>query len=216
MRAFYRSTIGQKVIMAVTGLLLVGFLLAHMIGNLQVFQGAEAINAYAALLHGPLGKVVWAQRVVLLAAVLLHIWAAVSLTRRKQAARPVAYARQEPQVSTFASRSIRWGGVIVLAFIVFHILHFTTLDIDRSYVRGDVYGNLVKAFGDPLKVLLYVFAMGWIGLHLYHGLWSSVRTLGVSPASAHPLKRRVALALAAVIWLGFTLVPLAIFAGLVR
>jgi succinate dehydrogenase / fumarate reductase cytochrome b subunit len=216
MRPFYRTTIGQKVIMAVTGLILVGFLLAHMLGNLQVFQGPAAINDYAAFLHGPLAKAVWAQRVALLLAVLLHAWAAWSLTRRRATARPDGYAKREDQVSTFASRTIRIGGVVILAFVVYHILHFTTLDLDRSYVRGDVYGNLVKAFNEPLKVLIYVVAMIFIGLHLYHGLWSSVRTLGVSPASAHPLRRKVSLALAAIVWLGFTLVPVAIFAGLVK
>jgi succinate dehydrogenase / fumarate reductase, cytochrome b subunit len=178
--------------------------------------GPAKINAYGGLLHGPLAEVLWGLRAILLVSVLAHIWAAVSLTRRKQAARPVGYAKMEPQVSTFASRTLRWGGVLLLVFIVFHILHFTTLTIDRSFVVGDVYGNLVKAFTNPLLVLFYVVSMIALGLHLYHGLWSSARTLGVAAPTRHPLHRTAALALAAIVWLGFTLVPVAVFAGFVR
>jgi succinate dehydrogenase / fumarate reductase cytochrome b subunit len=148
--------------------------------------------------------------------VLAHIWAAVSLTRRKQAARPVGYAKQEPQVSTFASRTIRWGGALLLAFIVFHILHFTTLTIDPSYSHGDVYGNVLKGFSRPLITLFYVVAMIALGLHLYHGVWSSARTLGLAAPTHHPLRRKAALVLAVVVWLGFTIVPVAVFAGFVR
>jgi succinate dehydrogenase / fumarate reductase cytochrome b subunit len=216
MRGFFRSTIGQKVVMAVTGLIMVGFVILHMVGNLQIFSGPEKINKYGALLHGPLSEALWGLRVVLLASVLLHVWAAVSLTRRKQEARPIGYARRDPQVSTLAARTIRIGGVIILLFVVVHILQFTTLTIDPSYAVGDVYGNVTKAFANPLWVLVYVVAMLALGLHLYHGLWSSVRTLGVAAPTHHPLKRAAALALAVIVWLGFTLVPVAVFAGLVR
>src|SRR4051812_18494689 len=202
MRDFFRSTIGQKVVMAVTGLIMVGFVLVHMIGNLQIFVGPERINAYGALLHGPLAEILWALRAVLIVSVVAHVWAAVSLTRLKQAARPVGYAKQEPQVSTLASRTIRWGGALVLAFIVFHILHFTTLTIDRSFVHGDVYGNMLKAFGNPLLTLFYVVAMAFLGLHLYHGVWSSARTLGLAAPTHHPLRRTAALVLAVIVWLG--------------
>ncbi|HEU4699971.1 MAG TPA: succinate dehydrogenase cytochrome b subunit [Gemmatimonadales bacterium] len=216
MRGFLRSTIGQKVIMAATGLIMVGFVILHMIGNLQVFAGPEKINNYAAMLHGPLSEALWGLRAILLVAVVLHVWAAVALTRRKQAARPIGYAKREPQVSTFAARTIRIGGVIILLFVIVHILQFTTLTIDPTYAVGDVYGNLQKAFGNPLWVLVYVVAMIALGFHLYHGLWSSVRTLGVAAPTHHPLKRAAALALAAIVWLGFTLVPVAVFAGLLR
>jgi succinate dehydrogenase / fumarate reductase, cytochrome b subunit len=118
-------------------------------------------------------------------------------------------------VSTFASRTIRWGGALLLAFVVFHILHFTTLDIFRDYSRTDVYANVVRGFSVWWVVLLYVAAMAALGLHLYHGIWSSVRTVGGSKASPNPLRRPAAAALAIVVWLGFTAIPIAVFAGLV-
>src|SRR5689334_12242433 len=123
---FYRSTIGKKIIMAVTGLIGVGFVIAHMAGNLQAFIGAEKLNTYAHFLHGPAAEVVWIQRVVLLVAVVLHVLMAWQLTRRAKAARPVSYHERSPQVSTWSSRTMRWGGVFLLLFIVFHLLHFTT------------------------------------------------------------------------------------------
>jgi succinate dehydrogenase / fumarate reductase cytochrome b subunit len=119
-------------------------------------------------------------------------------------------------VSTFASRTIRWGGAFLLAFIVFHILHFTTLTIFPSYSTTDVYANVVRGFSVWWVVALYVAAMVALGLHLYHGVWSSLRTLGASKASPNPLRRPAAAALALVVWLGFTIIPLAVFAGLVR
>jgi succinate dehydrogenase / fumarate reductase, cytochrome b subunit len=216
MIAFYRSTIGKKILMAVSGLIGVGFVFAHMIGNLQLFQGAEALNGYARLLHGPLAKLVWAQRVLLIGAVAVHVLMAVQLTRRAQQARPVGYVKREPQVSTLASRTMRIGGFLLLAFIVFHILHFTTLDIDPTFVPLDAYGNVVKAFQHPWRVAVYVVAMILLGLHLYHGIWSSTRTLGVAPPSPWPLRRKISVVLAVIIWIGFTIVPLAVFAGLVR
>ena len=216
MIAFYRSTIGKKILMAVTGLIGVGFVLAHMVGNLQLFQGEAALNGYARLLHGPLAKLVWAQRIVLIVALAVHVLMAVQLTRLAQKARPVGYAKREPQVSTLASRSMRIGGVLLLAFIVFHILHFTTLDVDATFVPLDAYGNTVKAFQHPWRVAVYVIAMILLGLHLYHGIWSSTRTLGVAPPSPWPLRRKVSVFLAVIIWAGFTIVPLAVFFGLVR
>ena len=215
---FYRSTIGKKVVMGVTGLIGVVFVLGHMIGNLQVFQGAAKINAYGAFLHGPAAELLWVVRVVLIAAVVLHVVAAVQLTRQKQLARPVAYTRRDPQVSTLASRTIRWGGALLLIFIPLHILHFTTggWRPQRVFVHGDVYLNVVRSFRIWWVVLFYVLAMIALGLHLYHGAWSSLRTLGFAKASPDPLHRRIALAIAIVIWLGFTAVPVAVFAGVIR
>lgn len=222
--AFYRSTIGKKIIMAVTGLIGIGFVIGHMAGNLQAFVGADKLNAYGALLHGPLAELLWLLRAVLLAAVVLHVLMAYQLTRRAQMARPVAYAERTPQVSTWASRTMRWGGVLLLVFIVLHILHFTTGQVDPAQWRGrldaagrhDVYGNLVASFRIWWVALFYVVAMVFLGLHLYHGAWSSVRTLGHATASPHPLRRRIAFGVAAVIWLGFTLVPLGVVAGVIR
>ena len=211
---FWRSTIGKKIVMAVTGLIGVGFVIGHMAGNLQVFLGPEKFNAYAAFLKS-LGGLLWLVRAVLVAAVVLHVVAAVQLTRMRGRARPVAYrSGGQKEVSTLASRTIRWGGALLLFFIVFHILHFTTLDIFPDYSHTDAYGNVVKGFSKWWVVLLYVVAMAALGLHLFHGAWSSVRTLGASPASDQPLKRRIALLVAAVVWLGFTVIPLGVFFGL--
>ncbi len=217
-RALWDSTIGKKVVMAVTGMIGIGFVLGHMIGNLQVFQGAERLNAYGALLHGPLNEALWAVRVVLIACVVLHVVAAYQLTQRDRAARPVGYVRKEPQVSTFASRTMRVGGVILLVFIVFHILHFTTGTIRPSgtFEPGNVYGNVVDSFRVVGVTVFYLVAMAALGLHLYHGVWSSTRTLGVARPSPTPLRRPVAIVLAILVAGGFAIVPLAVLLGLVR
>ena len=216
--AFWDSSVGKKAVMAVTGLIGVLFVIAHMVGNLQVFQGAQRINAYGMVLHGPLNEVLWVVRVVLLASIVLHVLAACQLTLRDRAARPVDYTRREPQVTTLASRTMRWGGVLLLVFIIFHILHFTTGTIHPagSVLEGDVYANVVGSFQIPWVAAFYVVSMIALGLHLYHGAWSSMRSLGAAPASPRPLRRRLSLAIAVIVSLGFALVPIAVLAGLVR
>ncbi len=224
MLGFYRSTIGKKIIMAVSGLIGIGFVIAHMAGNLQVFVGADKINAYGGLLHGPLAEVTWGLRVVLIVAVALHVLMAVQLTQRALSARPVSYEQREPQVSTLASRTMRWGGVLLVVFIVVHILHFTTQRIDPAGWVGktdaaghrDIYGNIVASFHLWWVTTFYVAAMIALGLHLYHGAWSSLRTLGYAKPSGHPLKRRIAIGVAVIVWAGFTLVPLGVVAGVIR
>lgn len=216
LRTFWNSTIGKKIVMAVTGLIGVGFVIGHMLGNLQMFQSAEAMNAYAHFLKS-LGGLLWLARGILLLAVILHVVAAYQLTRLREKARPVGYkGGPQKQVSTLASRTIRWGGVLLLVFIVFHILHFTTRDIFPEYTVEDVYGNVVHGFSVWWVTLFYVVAMLALGLHLYHGAWSSLRTLGVSKQSPNPLRRKLPLLLAIVVWLGFTAVPVAVFAGLIK
>jgi succinate dehydrogenase / fumarate reductase, cytochrome b subunit len=222
--AFYHSTVGKKVIMAATGLIGIGFLVAHVAGNLQLFLGRDKFNAYSAMLHGPAAELVLLARVVLVVAVILHVMMAVQLTARSRAARPVGYKRKESQAATLASRTMAIGGLFLLLFIVFHILHFTTLDVDPAGWRGvqdtagrtDIYGNVVASFQIPWVAALYVAAMVVIGLHLFHGAWSSVRTLGHARPSVQPLRRTVAAGLAVVLWIGFTSLPVAVFFGLVR
>jgi succinate dehydrogenase / fumarate reductase cytochrome b subunit len=216
MLAFYRSTVGKKFIMAVTGVIGIAFVILHMAGNLQLFAGPRKLNGYAAMLHGPLYEVVLLQRALLLVAVVLHVLAAWQLTLRNRRARPVGYARRDPQVTTWAARTMRWGGVLLLVFIVVHILHFTTLDLDRSFVPLDAYGNLVKAFSNPLMAGFYLVAMIFLGLHLYHGTWSSARSLGVAQPARWPLRRKTALVVALLLWIGFSAVPVAILIGAVR
>jgi succinate dehydrogenase / fumarate reductase cytochrome b subunit len=142
----------------------------------------------------------------------------VQLTRQSRAARPVGYTRREKQVATLSSRTMRWGGVLLLIFIVLHILHFTTGAIRPAGVfsTADVYSNVVASFRIWWVALFYVVSMIALGLHLFHGAWSSVRSLGLSPPSPQPLHRRISMVVAIFVWAAFTAVPVAVFAGLVR
>jgi succinate dehydrogenase / fumarate reductase, cytochrome b subunit len=216
LRLLWQSSVGKKVIMAVTGLIMVAYLVTHVLANLLVFQGPAKINAYSAFLHGT-GGALWAARAVLLAALVLHIVAALQLAARRQEARPIAYAGgRNPQVSTLASRTIRWGGALILVFLIYHILHFTVGTAHPDFVEGDPYHNVATGFHNPIVVGVYLIAMAAVGLHLYHGIWSSGRSLGMSPPSPNPLRRTIALVLALVVWLGFTIIPIAVYAGAVR
>lgn len=220
----YRSTVGKKIIMAITGLIWVGFVILHAAGNLQAFVGREKLNAYSAFLHGPAAELLWLVRAILIVALVLHVLMAWQLTRLAQAARPHDYRTRAPQVSTFASRTIRWGGLLFLAFIVFHILHFTTRNVDPgawanridAAGRYDIYGNIVASFRIWWVSAIYLFAMILLGLHLWHGVWSSGRSLGIASPSPNPLRRRIAPILALALWLGFSIVPLAVAAGVIR
>ena len=213
---FWRSTIGKKVVMGVTGLIGLGFTIGHMAGNLQAFSGAEKLDAYGALLHGPLHEIVILARVVLIGAVILHVTAAYQLTMMSRAARPVGYAARKPQVSTLASRTLRWGGVLLLAFIIFHILHFTIGSVHPDFVEGRIFRNLSTGFAVKWVAAFYLAAMIALGMHLYHGAWSSMRTLGLAQPSANPLKRYLPVALAVVISSGFAAIPLAFLFGVLK
>lgn len=212
----WSSAVGKKIVMAITGLIMIAYLIGHMAGNLLVFRGSDAINNYAHFLHTNVGPL-WIARVVLIAAVVLHVVAVVQLYALDKKARPQAYADYKPQASTFASRTMRIGGLIIFVFIVFHILHFTTGTIQPApYEEGQVYANVVGSFQIWWVTALYVVAMIAVGAHLYHGGWSWLRTLGLARAKANPLNRPIAAALAIILWAGFTAIPLAIFFGLVR
>jgi succinate dehydrogenase / fumarate reductase, cytochrome b subunit len=214
---FWSSTVGKKVVMAVTGLIMVGFLILHMAGNLQIFEGAEKLNTYSAFLHGPANELLWVVRVVLFVSVIAHIISAYQLTVLDRAARPVPYAKRELQVATIGSRTMRWGGVALAIFILLHLLHFTTLTLQPAPMMvGDVYANALASFQLWWVTLLYVIAMIFLGLHMYHGLWSSVRTLGFERGRLDPFKRPVAMALAIILWAGFTIVPVAVYFHLVQ
>ena len=212
---FYRTAIGKKAVMGATGLIGIGFVLGHMAGNLLAFRGPEAINAYAHFLQST-GELLWILRLLLIAAVILHVVAAVQLTRQNRAARPDGYVNRESQVSTWAAHTMRWGGVLLLIFIVLHILHFTTGDWQPggSFSETDVFANIVAGFTIWWVTLFYVVAMVALGLHLYHGVWSSMRSIGLAQPSRDPLRRNVALGIAIILWLGFSAVPVAVFAGL--
>jgi succinate dehydrogenase / fumarate reductase cytochrome b subunit len=209
------STIGLKIIMAATGVILTLFVLGHMVGNLQVFQGAESINAYGKLLHKE-PAILWTARLVLLSAVALHIWAFVVLFRKNQEARAVGYRVVARRESSFASRSMRYTGPLILAFIVYHILHMTTGTVHPAFHEGDVYGNLVSGLRVVPVALIYVLAMLGLGFHLWHGVWSMFQTLGVSQPRYDSLGRRVATAVTVLVVAGFSAVPLAALAGLIK
>jgi succinate dehydrogenase / fumarate reductase cytochrome b subunit len=214
--SLWESSVGKKAVMGVTGLILVAYLITHVAANLLVFEGPTRLNAYAAVLHQT-GALLWGARLVLLVAVILHIVAAVQLTRRRQAARPVGYAGgRTPQVSTWASRTIRWGGALILVFLVYHILHFTTGTLHPDFVELNPHHNVTTGFRDPLVALFYLIAMAAVGLHLYHGIWSSGRSLGVSAPSPRPLKRRVAAVVAMFVWLGFSAIVVGVLVGAVK
>ncbi len=216
-RGFAGSSIGRKVIMAVTGAILVGFVFVHMIGNLQVYLGPAALNHYGVFLREFLhGAGIWIFRSVLLVAVLLHIWSATSLTLDSRRARPEGYRQQKWKESTYASRTMRWGGVILLLFVIYHLLHLTTGAAHPSFIEGDVYHNFVAGFQSVPVSLFYILAMLALGLHLRHGVWSMFQTLGVS----HPRYIRMAHVgawiFAAIIVIGNVSFPLAVLAGIVK
>jgi succinate dehydrogenase / fumarate reductase, cytochrome b subunit len=213
LEALWQSSVGKKAVMAVTGLVLAAYLVTHVLANLLVFGGPDRINRYAALLHGT-GGALWGARLVLLAAAILHILAAVQLTLRSRAARPQQYAGgREPQASTLAGRTIRWGGALILVFLIYHILHFTTGAAHPDFVELNPYHNVTTGFRNPWVAGFYLIAMMAVGLHLYHGLWSSGRSLGVSEPSPRPFRRPLALVLAGFIWLGFTAIVVAGYLG---
>lgn len=209
--------VGKKVVMGVTGVIGIGFVILHSLGNLLIFQGSTALNAYSHFLKSS-AELLWALRTVLIVAVILHVIAAVQLTRQSRAARPTGYVKHESQVATVASRTMRWGGVLLLIFIVLHILHFTTGTIRPAgaFSHEDVYSNVVSSFRIWWVSLFYVVAMIALGFHLFHGAWSSMRSIGVSPPSPRPLHRRLSLLIAILVWGAFTAVPVAVFTGFVR
>ena len=209
------STNGKKAVMAVSGCVLFLFVLGHMLGNLQVFEGPEQFNKYAALLR-TLPEGLWAVRIILLIMVVLHIVAAVQLALRKRAARPIGYAKRKPIGSTYSSRTMYWSGPIILAFIIYHLLDLTAGNLNPNFIEGDVYHNVIASFSNPLVSAWYIFAMVLLALHLRHGVWSMFQSVGLSHPRYTPTLRRAATAFAVVIFLGFISVPIGVLTGLVK
>ena len=212
---FWRSTIGKKVVMAVTGLIGIGFLISHVASNLAIFGAPEKLDAYAVFLRS-LGPLLWIARGVLLAAVILHVVAAVQLTRRSQAARPVGYKARDPQVSTVGSRTIRWGGAILFAFILFHLADLTWGWVTPGFEHLQPSRNMGTSLRRWPVAVFYVVAMISLGLHLYHGTWSSMRPLGAAKPGGDTARRVLPAVLAILVAGGFAAIPLAYLAGVLR
>jgi len=220
--ALWRTDIGKKVVMAVTGAVLIGFVLAHMIGNLKIFAGPNEINAYSRFLREvgmpalAYGELLWIFRIVLLTCVILHITAAIQLTLMSRAARPVGYIVKRDRETTFASRMMRWGGVLLAAFIIFHLLHLTGGLVGfepGQFKHLAAYQNVVAAFAVWPIAIFYIVAMGALCLHLDHGIWSMLQTLGWSNARNQATLKILSRAIAIVVFVGFSFVPVAVMAG---
>ncbi len=216
----FSTSIGQKVVMALTGVALSGFVLVHMLGNLAAFRGADtagvpALDAYGAMLR-QIPAALWAARIGLLVAVVLHIWAYLALTRRSMAARPAGYSQTNYREATYASRTMRWTGPLLAVFIVFHIGDLTLGTFNPGFEEGAVYRNTVASLQRAGAAAFYLVAMGALALHLWHGIWSLFQTLGFSQPRQQSLARRVATVFTLIVVLGFALVPLAVMFGMLR
>ena len=214
---FWASTVGKKIVMAVTGAILFLFVIGHLLGNLQVFEGPAKLNAYGAFLHS-IGEVLWPVRIILLLAVGLHIIATVQLALRKKRARPIGYSRKQAIASSYASRTMYWSGPIVLAFIIFHLLHLTAgyVHPGAAYIEGDVYHNVVSGFQVWWVSLSYVVAICLLGLHLRHGLWSMFQTVGIHQPQHTARLQKAAMVIALLIVLVYISIPISVLVGLVK
>jgi len=219
---FLLSTIGLKIVMAVSGLMLVGFVLAHMLGNLQIFLGPDAINSYGAAMQSN-QALLWVARSGLIAAVLAHIGSAAKLTMQSKAARPVATRSKTWFDQRYAVRTMRWGGIILLAFIVYHLLHFTVGTVHPDFVHcgetaGEftcgVYQNVVSGFQVWPVAAFYILAQVFLGLHLTHGIWSMTRTLGQGNPRWDGIARKAAMAIGLGVFIGNCSIPVAVLAGI--
>lgn len=216
------DSIGRKVVMAITGLLMVLFVVGHLLGNLSIFAGPNGINAYAEKLHG-LPQVVWATRLVMLTAVIFHLAISIQLTLENRAAKPTAYAVDRRLRATFASKNMIWTGLLLGAFITFHLFHFTIravpgMDIVQAHDalgRYDVFGMVVSAFGKIGTAAAYVVAMAALYLHLSHGIQSTFQSLGLNNAKTMPGFVKFGGVISAIFLIGYGAIPVAIFFGLI-
>jgi succinate dehydrogenase / fumarate reductase cytochrome b subunit len=214
---FWQSTNGKKVVMAVTGCMMFAFVVGHMLGNLQMFEEPYHINAYGHFLHN-LGELLWIERGIMLLAIALHITVSVQLALRSKAARPVGYSRKEAVNSDYASRTMYWSGPIVLAFIIFHLLHFTAgvIHPNATFTQGEVYSNVVSGFKVWWVSLWYIFAISLLGIHLSHGIWSMFQSVGLAGKRQTPLLKIAAKAIAILIVLGYISIPISVYLGFVK
>lgn len=218
---FLGSNIGLKVLMALTGVVMFGYLIGHVTGNMLIFKGPAAINGYSKFLHDSTG-LLWGTRILLLVSVVIHIWATIRFLKLKSDARPVAYVMKEPHGTTFAARTMYWSGPVIALFIIYHILHLTTGTVHPSFHADaathevDVYRNLVDGFQRPLASGIYIVAMLAIAFHLSHGVWSMLQTIGVNRPNWECALRAIAVVFAVLVCGGFIAVPAAVLLGFVK
>ncbi len=211
---FYEASIGKKAVMAVTGVILFGYVLGHLIGNLQIYAGAEQINRYARFLHShPI--LLWIVRTGLLASVVLHITASVQLWLLKRRARPQAYVKKDDVPASYAARTMIWSGPIIAAFVIFHVLHLTTGSI-VEIKELDVHANVISGFQHPAIAIFYIIAMALLCLHLYHGLWSMFQSLGLNHPRYTPILKKFAAAFAWFVAIGNISIPVSVMLGVLK
>lgn len=214
---FYRTAIGKKWVMGITGIILMGFVLAHLIGNIKLYLSKEEIDLYGEALRTMPGHLLprtwllWSIRVVLIAAFVFHIHAAAGLTVINRKARPDSYKSKRDYVAAdYASRTMRWTGVIVLLFLIFHLMDLTWGNANPDFLRGDPYNNLIYSLQRPAVAIVYLVANIALGIHLYHGAWSMFQSLGINNPRYNKLRRRFAQGFAAIILIGNCSFPIAV------
>jgi succinate dehydrogenase / fumarate reductase cytochrome b subunit len=220
---FYRSALGKKYIMAITGIAWMGYVFAHMVGNLKMYLGPEALNAYGEWLREgllypilPHHVMLWILRIGLIVALVLHLHAAYALTRMNAKARPVKYQSPRDYIAAdFAARTMRWTGIIVLLFLAYHLADLTWGWVNPDFVRGDVYNNLVASLQNPIVAVFYLAANAALGVHLYHGAWSLFQSLGINSPRFNPWRRAFAIAFAVITVGGNLSFPIAVQLGIV-
>lgn len=218
--AYYQTTIGMKIVMAVSGLIFWGFVIVHMLGNLKIYLGPENFNHYAEWLRTvgaplfPPRTLLWLFRIVLITSFVLHVYAALALKLRAMRARDVDYRMKKPLVFSFASRTMFWGGIIILLFVAYHLLDLTFGTANPDFVPGDVYHNTIATFSSWPVALFYSGAVIFVGLHMYHGLWSSFQTLGANNPKYNVYRRPLAAIIALIVVVGNISIPVAVLTGI--
>jgi succinate dehydrogenase / fumarate reductase, cytochrome b subunit len=219
---FWRSAVGKKWVMALSGIVLLLFVLGHMVGNLKLYLGPTHLNEYAEWLRTlgepalPRTVLLWGVRIGLTAAFVLHIVAAAQLTRMNHQSRPVKYQSQRDYVAAnFASRTMRWTGVIVGLFVIFHLFDLTWGQANPNFVRGDVYDNVIASFERVPVAIIYIVANLALAFHIFHGAWSMFQSLGWNNPRFNVYRRWFAIAFAVVIGIGNVSMPLLVVTGVV-
>jgi succinate dehydrogenase / fumarate reductase cytochrome b subunit len=220
--AFTRTTVGKKILMAISGIILFGFLLGHMMGNLKVYQGAEAFNAYAHHLRtfgeGFLepGQFLWIARISLLAAIAVHMFAAAQVVRASRKARRQGYRKSNSLSFRYASKTMRLGGIWILLYLIFHLADLTVGVTNPGFVEGQAYANLVRSFSRAPIAIFYIVSMIPLGMHLYHGLWSATQTLGLANPQIRKFRSPLVTVVTVALMLGFISIPVSVLAGILK